>query len=73
MSKKKQIDTNDHSNISKAFMGEDILQFVFFYKQLEKLKSNRETYHIEYVLKECYPKLAPFSISEIEVFIKLNT
>ncbi len=73
MNKKKQLDIHNHSSISKAFVGEDILQFAFFYQQLEKLKSNRETYHIEYVLKECYPKLAPFSISDIEVFIKLNT
>ena len=59
-----------HSDISKAFVGEDMLQFVFFYRQLEKLKSNREIYHIEFVLKECYPALAPYSISEIEGYIQ---
>ena len=70
MIKNKPDKSRFHSDISKAFDGEDMLQFVFFYRQLEKLKSNRENYHIEFVLKECYPALAPYSISEIENYIQ---
>lgn len=47
----------------------DLLQFVFFYQQLGKLKSNRESYHIEFVLKSCYPQLAVFDMEEIEKFV----
>ena len=47
----------------------DLLKFVFFYQQLGKLKSNRESYHIEFVLKSCYPQLAVFDMEEIEKFV----
>ena len=47
----------------------DLLQFVFFYQQLGKLKSNRESYHIEFVLKSCYPQLAVFDMEKIEKFV----
>lgn len=55
--------------LKNALNGVDLLQFVFFYQQLIKLKSNRESYHIEFVLKSCYPQLAVFDMEEIEKFI----
>ena len=57
----------DH--MKNTLNGVDLLQFVFFYQQLIKLKSNRESYHIEFVLKSCYPQLAVFDMEEIEKFI----
>ena len=41
----------------------------FFYQQLRKLKSKRESYHIEFVIKSCYPQLAFFNMEEIEKFV----
>ncbi len=55
--------------MKNALNGVDLFQFVFFYQQLIKLKSNRESYHIEFVLKSCYPQLAVFDIEEIENFV----
>jgi hypothetical protein len=55
--------------LKNALNGVDLLQFVFFYQQLIKLKSNRESYHIEFVLKSCYPKLTVFDMEEIEKFV----
>ena len=55
--------------MKNALNGVDLLQFVFFYQQLIKLKSNRESYHIEFVLKSCYPQLAVFDMEEIEKFV----
>ena len=57
----------DH--MKNTLNGVDLLQFVFFYQQLIKLKSNRESYHIEFVLKSCYPQLAVFDMEEIEKFV----
>ena len=68
MIKKKQIQSGQDP-IKNAIKGIDLLQLVFFYRQLSKLKSNRATYHIEFVLKSCYPKLAPFEMEEIEKFV----
>ena len=65
---KKQI--KESNSIEVALKGVDLLQFVFFYKQLQKLKSNRDTYHIEFVLKECYPTLSAFSLAHIEAHLK---
>ena len=55
--------------MKNALNGVDLLQFVFFYQQLIKLKSNRESYHIEFVFKSCYPQLAVFDMEEIEKFV----
>ena len=55
--------------LEKGLNRVDLLQFVFFYQQLGKLKSNRESYHIEFVLKSCYPQLAVFDMEEIEKFV----
>jgi len=49
MIKKKQIQAGQDP-IKNALKGIDLLQLVFFYRQLSKLKSNRESYHIEFVL-----------------------
>ena len=68
MIKKKPIQAGiDH--MKNTLNGVDLLQFVFFYQQLIKLKSNRESYHIEFVLKSCYPQLAVFDMEEIEKFV----
>ncbi len=68
MIKKKQIQAGQDP-IKNALKGIDLLQLVFFYRQLSKLKSNRATYHIEFVLKSCYPELAPFEMKDIEKFV----
>ena len=68
MIKKKQIQAGQDP-IKNALKGIDLLQLVFFYRQLSKLKSNRATYHIEFVLKSCYPELTPFEMEEIEKFV----
>lgn len=57
------------SALEYAFKEIDFIAFVLFYKQLEKIKAKRTTYHIEYVLKECYPALSPFSMEEIQQYI----
>lgn len=68
MFKKKQ--KQEGENLMKnALTGVDLFQFVFFYQQLRKLKSKRESYHIEFVLKSCYPQLAVFDMEEIEKFV----
>lgn len=69
MPQKNQINTAFQLEISKALEGENLPQFIFFYKQLEKLKSNRESFHVEFILKQCYPKLSNFSILEIEMHL----
>mgnify|MGYP000361862957 CR=1 FL=1 len=58
--------------MKNALNGVDLLQFVFFYQQLRKLKSKRESYHIEFVIKSCYPQLAFFNMEEIEKFVSLT-
>ncbi|MDA9323232.1 hypothetical protein N9Q55_04145 [Flavobacteriaceae bacterium] len=68
MIKKKQIQAGQDP-IKNALKGIDLLQLVFFYRQLSKLKSNRESYHIEFVLKSCYSELALFEMEEIEKFV----
>ncbi|MDB4031541.1 hypothetical protein N9462_00990 [Flavobacteriaceae bacterium] len=68
MIKKKQIQAGQDP-IKNALKGIDLLQLVFFYRQLSKLKSNRESYHIEFVLKSYYSELAPFEMEEIEKFV----
>lgn len=57
------------NSIQESLKKVDLLQFAFFYTQLEKLKSNRASYHIEFVLKSCYPELTSFKLSDIEAFI----
>ena len=68
MIKKKQIQEGENL-MKNALIGVDLFQFVFFYKQLRKLKSKRESYHIEFVIKSCYPQLAFFNMEEIEKFV----
>lgn len=68
MFKKKQIQEGENL-MKNALTGVDLFQFVFFYQQLRKLKSKRESYHIEFVLKSCYPQLAVFDMEEIEKFV----
>lgn len=68
MIKKKQIQEGENL-MKNALTGVDLFQFVFFYQQLRKLKSKRESYHIEFVLKSCYPQLAFFNMEEIEKFV----
>jgi|TARA_B110000977_G_scaffold199629_1_gene287573 hypothetical protein len=68
MIKKKQIHKGQDL-VKSALNGIELLQFVFFYQQLRKLKSNRASYHIEFVLKSCYPQLAVFHMEEIENFV----
>jgi len=65
MIKKKQIQAGQDP-IKNALKGIDLLQLVFFYRQLSKLKSNRESYHIEFVLKSCYSELAPFEMKKLK-------
>jgi len=68
MIKKKQIQEGENL-MENALTGVDLFQFVFFYQQLRKLKSKRESYHIEFVIKSCYPQLAFFNMEEIEKFV----
>jgi|SaaInl74LU_5_DNA_1037368.scaffolds.fasta_scaffold01686_11 hypothetical protein len=68
MIKKKQIQEGENL-MKNALTGVDLFQFVFFYQQLRKLKSKRESYHIEFVIKSCYPQLAFFNMEEIEKFV----
>ena len=68
MIKKKQIQEGENL-MENALTGVDLIQFVFFYQQLRKLKSKRESYHIEFVIKSCYPQLAFFNMEEIEKFV----
>ena len=68
MIKKKQIQEGENL-MKNALTGDDLFQFVFFYQQLRKLKSKRESYHIEFVIKSCYPQLAFFNMEEIEKFV----
>jgi len=68
MIKKKQIQEGENL-MKNALIGVDLFQFVFFYQQLRKLKSKRESYHIEFVIKSCYPQLAFFNMEEIEKFV----
>lgn len=68
MFKKKQIQEGENL-MKNALTGVDLFQFVFFYQQLRKLKSKRESYQIEFVLKSCYPQLAVFDMEEIEKFV----
>lgn len=55
--------------LARAFNQMNLEKFINFYLQLKKLKQNRQSYRIDYVLKNTYPNLRPYSIIDIETFV----
>lgn len=64
------IATTKNKQISKAFNTLDLMQFSRFYRQLKKLKAKRKNYRIEFVIKNVYPILATYTLSDIDTFIE---
>lgn len=62
--------TTDRLQLLKgAFNNIDLLRFAVFYKQLKKYQARKETYRIDYVIKNVYPDLSDYSLQEIESYV----
>jgi hypothetical protein len=54
------------------FNNKELKDFLSFYKQLIKMKSNRSFFNVEFAIKSCYPILDNVSYDEILSFISKN-